>query len=81
MPLTHAQFLRAELRIGFTASKIALRADTTERQNRNRVAARKAYDALQRFRPKAILTKDQVQEIDMRTEELRAQLRLLGERV
>jgi hypothetical protein len=52
------EFLRTELRTGLTLSAIALRGGDKSRVDRNRVNARKAYDALLHFIPKVPLTSE-----------------------
>jgi hypothetical protein len=49
--------------------------------DRNRVNARKAYDALLHFIPKVPLTSEEAGEIKIKLAELKSELRLLGEDV
>ena len=73
------EFLRTEVRTGLTLSAIALRGGDKSRVDRNRVNARKAYDALLHFIPKVPLTKEEAGEINVKLAELKSELRLLGE--
>jgi predicted mannosyl-3-phosphoglycerate phosphatase (HAD superfamily) len=72
-------FLRAELRTGLTLSEIALAATHAKKRNRNRVNARKAYDAVLRFLPGTDLAPDENIEINTKLEKLRRKLQLLDE--
>jgi hypothetical protein len=73
------EFLRTEVRTGLTLSAIALRGGDKGRVDRNRVNARKAYDALLHFIPKVPLTNEEAGEINVKLAELKSELRLLGE--
>jgi hypothetical protein len=73
------EFLRTEVRTGLTLSAIALRGGDKSRVGRNRVNARKAYDALLHFIPKVPLTNEEAGEINVKLAELKSELRLLGE--
>jgi hypothetical protein len=73
------EFLRTEVRTGLTLSAIALRGGDKSRVDRNRVNARKAYDALLHFIPKVPLTNEEAGEINVKLAELKSELRLLGE--
>lgn len=44
-------FIRAELRTGLTMAEIALNTRRSDKKERTRLQARKAYDAIQRFAP------------------------------
>jgi len=79
MPYSDAHFLRAELITGITRCRIALQARQEEKRQRNRVNARKAYDAILQYKPKSSLTASETAEIDSRLSELRALLLNLGE--
>ena len=57
------QFLYTELRVGFTAVKIAQTATNEAKRNRNRKNAQDAFDAVLRFLPKQTLTSRQVNEL------------------
>jgi hypothetical protein len=73
------EFLRTEVRTGLTLSAIALRGGDKSRVDRNRVNARKVYDALLHFIPKVPLTSEEAGEINVKLAELKSELRLLGE--
>lgn len=75
------QFVRTELHAGLTFSKIALHADDQSKIERNRANARKAYDALLRFLPDAILSSEEAKDISSQMARLRADLQQLGEDV
>lgn len=75
------QFLRAELRAGLTFSRIALRSKQESKVERNRVNARKAYEALLRFIPGTKLSEESAREINSEMAQLKADLRQLGEDV
>jgi len=64
-----------------TLSRIALSTNHTEKRTRNRVNAKKAYDAVIRFLPGTNLLPDQEVEIRSLLEELKWELRLLGEAI
>ena len=74
-------FLRAELLTGRTLSNIALRTTNEEKRTRNQANARKAYDAILRFLPGSNLDGEQAAEIQSKLEELKSDLRLLGEQI
>ena len=76
-----AEFLRAELETGLTLAAIALDAADERKTNRNRTNARKAYDSLLRFIPRAQLTPKETDEIKSALEVLRSKLLELGEEV
>ena len=75
------QFLRTELLAGLNFAKIALEAEDQKKVERNRVNARKAYDALLRFIPDAALSSEETKEINSQLSELKADLQRLGEDV
>ena len=78
---TEVGFLRTELSTGLTLSRLALDARRQDKANRNRANARKAYDAVLRFMPKASLSVDETSEVNSKLQELKSQLKLLGEEV
>jgi len=78
-PSNDMTFFRTELRTGLTFSRIALKAAGEEKIRRNRVNARKAYDCILHFIPTATLSQADVQEISERMNELKSNLRKLGE--
>jgi len=85
-PFNHAfgakvEFLRAELDTGLTLATIALHTAEQGKTNRNRMNARKAYDAILRFIPRAQLTSEETDEIKSALEVLRSKLLELGEDV
>jgi len=72
-------FLRTELHTGLTLARLALNADRKDKTDRNRMNARKAYDAVLRFAPRTMLTQDEAKEIKSRLSELKSDLQTLGE--
>jgi hypothetical protein len=74
-------FLNAELRTGLTLSRIALSAIHQDKRERNRINARKAYDAILHYLPEANLSAREAEEIETRLAELRSELQLLGEKI
>lgn len=74
------QFLYTELRVGFTAVKIAQTATNEAKRNRNRKNAQDAFDAVLRFLPKQTLTSRQVNELQSDLAKLKAELQKLSER-
>ena len=74
-------FIRAELHTGFTLSRIALDASEGRKRDRNRVNARKAYDALLHFRPTVMFSDAELTEVKESLAKLRSDLQLLGEEV
>jgi len=77
--LIEVGFLRSELQTGLTLTKIALDASHRDKTTRNRANARKAYDAVLRFSPKVSLSNDEISEIKSKLEQLKAELKMLGE--
>ena len=75
------EFLRAELLTGLTLTKIAREAKYEDKRKRNRLNARKAYDSILRFMPKTDMGNEELNDIRSRLEQLRSELRLLGEQV
>ena len=75
------KFLRAELVTGLTLCKIAREASHEDKRERNRLNARKAYDSILRFMPKADIVSEELNDIRLRLEQLRSELRLLGEAI
>jgi hypothetical protein len=79
-----AFFLKCELRVGLTFASIALYSRQIghgEKADRNRLAARRAYEALLRFRKSTSLTGLQSKEFERGLEDLGQRLRNLGEAV
>ena len=79
--LTEVDFLRSELQTGLTLTKIASDATWRAKTERNRANARKAYDAVLRFSPRVSLSQDEKSEIKIKLDQLRTQLKMLGEEV
>ena len=75
------QFLRTELSAGLTFSRIALHAKHAEKIDRNRINARKAYDALLHFTPETSIPAKDAEEIQAKMALLKADLQKLGEDV
>ena len=72
-------FLQAELRLGLTMSRIALQAHHGAKKERNRINARKAYDAILHYLPDSNLSAQEAQEIKTGLSALRSELQNLGE--
>ena len=72
--------MRTELRVGFTAVKIAQTATDEAKRNRNRRNAQKAYEAVSRFLPKLTLISREVDELQSDLAKLKAELQKLSER-
>lgn len=84
MPNTNASgagFLRSELRTGMTLTRIAMQSVHPDRVDRNRANAKKAYDSVLRFLPKAQLGNEEEMEIRDGLAELKFALQSLGEKV
>ena len=62
-------------------SRIALQARHTGKKERNRINARKAYDAILHYLPGLNLSRQEVQEIETGLSELRSELQNLGEKL
>ena len=71
-------FLRTEIRTGLTFSRIALDA-REDKRDRNRVNARKAYDAIVHFMHGSALDADEAKEIKRGLAQLKSELVKLGE--
>jgi acetylornithine/succinyldiaminopimelate/putrescine aminotransferase len=74
-------FLRTELLVGLTLTKIAMDAQHRDKIDRNRANARKAYDTVLRFMPRVSITRDEAIEINAKLAKLKSELRELGEEV
>jgi hypothetical protein len=74
-------FVRVELRVGLTMCRLAMKSHSPDKARRNRVAARKAYDAVVRFMPRVGLTSDEATEISAKLARLKSELRQLGEEI
>jgi len=79
--LAEVDFLRSELHTGLTLTKIARDARRRTKSDRNRANARKAYDSVVRFAPKVNLSPDETDEFKSKLNQLRTELKLLGEEV
>ncbi len=77
--LVELAFLRAELVVAATMCNIALAESQSARKNRHRANARKAYDAVQHFLPRVMLTPEEAAEIKTKLLELKSKLQLLGD--
>jgi hypothetical protein len=75
------EFLRAELLAGMTRANIAQNTLDESKKQRNRVEARKAYDAILHFLPQTLLLPEDQIEIGSKLNDLKFALRLLGEEV
>ncbi len=76
-----ASFLRTELETALMLVALAEKADRKDKRDRIVLQARKAYDALLRFRFRVELTKDEAGEIDPGMRKLKSALQQLGEHV
>jgi len=72
-------FIRTELLAGLTRAKIAQNTTDEQKRHRNRVEARKAYDAILRFLPQSSVSSDEKEQIDSKIAELKFVLASLGE--
>ena len=79
--LAELRFLRAEVLTGLTTAKIALTTKSAGKNERNRAIARKAYDTVLRFFPKAEVTETGIADLLEKMEQLKDALRRLGEDV
>ena len=77
--LAEIDFLRSEVDTGLTLAKIAHNANRDDRKSRNRLNARKAYDAVVRFTPRVTLTAEETDEMKTKMEQLKSELQKLGE--
>ena len=79
----NVEFLFAELASGLTFARLArgARPDDPEKLERNRKNARKAYDSLLHFRPRASLSPEERTRFEEGKKELQEALRTLGENV
>ena len=76
-----SEFLRAELLAGMTRANIARNTSDEIRRQRNRLEARKAYDAILRFLPATLLSREEKEQIESGLTQLKSALRSLGEEV
>lgn len=77
---TAATFLITDLGVAMTLIRIAGNAaEGSEKRNRNRANARRAYDAVSRISAHVFLAADDRQVVDERLAELRSALEQLGE--
>ena len=78
---TGLDFLMTEVTTGLTFSKIALSGgrDDPDKVQRNTWNARKAYDAVLRFRERVQMSKAESEALDSEMEQLRSDLLQLGE--
>jgi len=81
MGIRDVEFLRVEIRTGLTFSKIALEAHHRKTVDRNRAHARKAYDSVRYFMPRAGLSGDELNEIRSGLVKLKSKLQQLGEEI
>lgn len=73
-------FLMTDLELGLTLTRVASSArEASEKRNRNRTNARRAYDAVWRISRHAFLNSDERQEVTEKLSELKAALEQLGE--
>ena len=75
------EFAKAELRAGLTFSHIALQSASQEKRERNRINARKAYDALLRFVDESALSVEGAEGFPNLLAQLKSNLLQLGEKV
>jgi hypothetical protein len=79
--LAEVDFIRAELRTGLTLTKIALHPGRRRKSSITTASARKAYDTVMRFVPKVSLSPAEIKEVKAKLDQLRSELKLLGETV
>jgi len=72
------EFLRTELRVGLTASKLRRLPKMKPRRNRHRRNAQEAYEAILRFLPKLTLTSREGDEVQSDLATLKAELQKLS---
>ena len=81
MNRTSAEFLKLDVQTGLTFSSTALTADNEEKKERNRKAARKAYDTVLRLGKKIELTNAEKRLLNRGLKKLRGELTALGEAI
>ena len=74
-------FLRTELQVGLTLSRLAIEADQLSKKDRNRTNARKAYDSVIHFMTRVSCTPDEATEIKSKLSLLKSELQKLGEEI
>lgn len=74
-------FLRTELQVGLTLSRLAVDAHHLDKAQRNRANARKAYDSVVHFMTRVSCTPDEAIEIKSKLSELKSALHGLGEKI
>jgi len=79
--LAEVDFIRAELRTGLTLTKMALHPGLRRKSTTTTASARKAYDTVMRFMPKVSLSHAESKEVKAKLDQLRSELKLLGEAV
>ena len=57
-------FLKAETDTGLTFAELALQSDNASKVKRNRLQARRAYDAVIRYHDRVVLTRQEEREIN-----------------
>ena len=73
--ISKLDFLHSDLAAGLTMAQMAAAADGgSEKRSRNARNARKAYDAVLRFRHNVVMTEDQSRALDEKLSELQALL-------
>ena len=76
---SQVDFLKADLEIALTFSRIALEAEDPQKKSRNRQLARRAYDSIVRLRPRVALESEDIRILESDLQELRNNLVSLGE--
>ena len=74
-------FLRTELEVGFTLSRLAMESSQLAKKKRNRINARKAYNAVVHFMTRVSCTPDEATEIKSKLSLLKSELQKLGEEI
>jgi hypothetical protein len=77
--LAEVDFIRSELRTGLTLTKIALHPSRRRKSATTQASARKAYDTVMRFMPRVNLSSAESKEVKTKLEQLRSELKMLGE--
>ena len=76
-----ADFLKIDLRTALTFVKIAQQTTDDVRKERNRMAARRAYETVKKLAQKVSLNDDEMQAIMQSLMRLRSELEALGETI
>ena len=81
MQRTSADFLKVDVETALTFTSSAMNAESARKKDRNRKAARRAYDTVVRLAKKVDLTDAEAHTLDRGLKKLKEDLRALGEAV